>query len=69
MRTNIVLDDNLVQEAFLYASVHTKKELIDLALKEFVENHRRLDMRDLYGKIKIREDYDYKSLRQPDEDK
>ncbi len=63
MRTNIVLDDNLVKEAFRYASVSTKKELIDLALREFVENHRRKDIRELKGKVKIREDYNYKELR------
>jgi len=41
MRTNIVLDDVLVKEAFKYASVTTKRELINLALKEFVANHGR----------------------------
>jgi Arc/MetJ family transcription regulator len=63
MRTNIVLDEKLVQEAFHYAHVTTKKELIDLALREFVENHRRKDVRDLKGNVKIDDKYDYKSLR------
>jgi Arc/MetJ family transcription regulator len=30
MRTNIVLDDDLVKEAFKYSGARTKKELIDL---------------------------------------
>lgn len=63
MRTNIILDDKLVKEAFRYAHVSTKKELIDLALREFVENHRRRDIRELRGKISIRDGYDYKELR------
>jgi len=63
MRTNIVLDEKLVQEAFRYAYVSTKRELIDLALREFVQAHRRRDVRELRGKVKISEDYDYKSLR------
>ena len=63
MRTNIVLDDKLIKEAFRYTSVATKKELIDLALREFVENHRRKDIRDLKGKIKIDNKYDHKKLR------
>ena len=67
MRTNIVLNDQLVKEAFKYARVNSKRELIDLALQEFVENHRRHDVRELQGKIAIREDYDYKSLRQEEE--
>jgi Arc/MetJ family transcription regulator len=64
MRTNIILDDNLVQEAFKYSSANTKKELIHLALTEFVENRRRLNLLDLEGKIEFAEDYDYKKLRE-----
>lgn len=63
MRTNIVLDDSLVDKAFKYATVKTKRELIQLALTEFIENHQRKDMRDLKGVIKIAKDYDHKSLR------
>ncbi|MDF2530363.1 MAG: hypothetical protein K0Q57_1243 [Gammaproteobacteria bacterium] len=63
MRTNIVLDDKLVQQAFQYADVSTKRELIDLALKEFVANHSRRDIRELRGKVNISDNYDYKSLR------
>jgi len=63
MRTNIVLDDDLVEEAFRYANVKTKKELVHLALKEFVENAKRLSLLDLKGKISFADDYDYKSLR------
>jgi len=63
MRTNIVLDDELVQEAFKHTHAKTKKELITIALQEFVRNHSKLDLRDLKGKIAFREDYDYKKLR------
>ena len=64
MRTNIVLDDNLVNEAFKYAqSVHTKRELIETALREFVSTHRMKNLRDLKGKILLADDYDYKKMR------
>jgi Arc/MetJ family transcription regulator len=63
MRTNIVLDDKLIKEAFHYTSVTTKRELVNLALHEFIQNHKRLDIRDLRGKIKLHDDYDYKALR------
>ena len=63
MRTNIILDNKLVQEAFRYAPVSTKRELIDLALREFVANHKRRDVRLMRGKIKLRDDYNYKLLR------
>ena len=63
MRTNIVLDDKLVKEAFKYSKVKTKKDLVETALKEFVENHRRMDIRDLKGRITFQTNYDYKSMR------
>lgn len=62
-RTNIVLDDALINEAFHYAKVSTKKELIDLALREFIASHKRRDIRHLRGKVKLHEDYNYKLLR------
>ena len=64
MRTNIILDDKLVQEAFKYSRANTKKDLIHLALKEFVEKRRRLNLLDLEGKIEFAKDYDYKKLRE-----
>ena len=64
MRTNIVLDDNLVIEAFKYTSVKTKKDLIHTALKEFVKTKSRLNLMDLRGKVEFDEDYDYKKMRQ-----
>ena len=63
MRTNIVIDDKLLQEAFKYTSFNTKKALIELALREFVENHQRQDIRELVGQVKLSTSYDYKTLR------
>jgi Arc/MetJ family transcription regulator len=64
MRTNIVLDDDLVNEAFKYAeNIQTKKDLINTALKEFIQNHKIKDLRDLKGKIKFDDNYDYKQMR------
>lgn len=69
MRTNIVLEDSLVKEAFKYSTVKTKRELINLALLEFVDNHRRKDVRELRGVVKISDDYDHKALRTDRADK
>ncbi len=63
MRTNVVIDNKLIEEAFRYAQVNTKRELIHLALQEFVTNHKRRDIRHLRGKIKLRDDYNHKLLR------
>ena len=63
MRTNIEIDDDLMKEAFSLTDVRTKKELIHLALKEFIKAKKKKDLLELSGKIKFAEDYDYKSLR------
>ncbi|MDR0597622.1 MAG: type II toxin-antitoxin system VapB family antitoxin [Treponema sp.] len=65
MRTNIVLDDELVEEAFKFSqTISTKKELIEMALKEYVNNRKRKNLKELKGKIKFRTDYDYKKMRE-----
>ena len=63
MRTNIVLDDSLVKEALKLSRVKTKKEVVNQALKEFVENSKRLNLMDLFGKIEFAKNYNYKALR------
>ena len=63
MRTNIVIKDVLLKRAFSFAPVKTKKDLVELALSEFVENHARKNLQDLQGRIRFREGYDYKALR------
>ena len=64
MRTNIVLDEALVTEARRYATVRTKRDVVNLALREFVENHRRTNLLELYGKGLIDPSYDYKKARE-----
>lgn len=63
MRTNIVLDDEIVKTAFKYSRAKTKKELIDEALRELINSRKRMDLKDLRGKIEFADNYDYKKLR------
>ena len=67
MRTNIVLDTHLLETAFRYTQAKTKRELVDIALREFVENHQRRDVRDLVGKVRLHADYNYKTSRNREE--
>jgi len=53
MRTNIVLDETLVDEAMQYAKVKSKRELVDLALREFVAARRQRDISELFGQVEI----------------
>jgi Arc/MetJ family transcription regulator len=64
MRTNVVLDDELVSEAFNYSeTISTKRELIETALKEYVNTRKRKNIGELRGKISFNENYDYKAMR------
>jgi len=64
MRTNIDIDDALLKQAFKFSQAKTKKELINQALKEFVENRRRLNLAELEGRIRFVDGYDHKSMRE-----
>ncbi len=63
MRTNVVLDDNLITKAFKHSKAKTKKELIHEALRELISARQRLDLRDLRGKIVFVDNYNYKKMR------
>lgn len=64
MRTNIELDDALVEEAFRLTNVRTKKDLLNLALQELIHSRKKKNLLDLAGKVQLCDDYDYKALRQ-----
>ena len=63
MRTNIVLDEKLIARAMKLAQVRTKREAVHVALREFVRNRARPDVRDLYGLGGLAAAYDHKKLR------
>ena len=63
MRTNIVIDDSLVEEAMALSKLKTKKEVVHKALEEFVRALKKKDLRKLRGKIRFSEGYDHKKLR------
>ena len=52
MRTNIVLDDELVKEGLKLTKLKTKKDLVNLALEELVARRRRKKILKLEGKVK-----------------
>lgn len=64
MRTNLVLDDMLVKEAMRCSGAKTKREVVDLALRELVQTRKRGSLADLKGRITLARGYDYKRTRQ-----
>ena len=63
VRTNIVLDDNLIREAMKLANVKTMREAVEVALRRYVHSGRQRRLLALKGTGGIRKDYDYKSAR------
>lgn len=63
MRTNIDLEDDLIEEAFFLTGVRTKRELVHLALRELITSRKRKNLLDLSGQIEFSEDFDHKNLR------
>jgi Arc/MetJ family transcription regulator len=52
MRTNIEIDDELMNKALKYSKLKTKKEIINEALTEYVKYQKRLSLAKLQGKVK-----------------
>ena len=52
MRTNVVIDDNLMKSALKASGVKTKKDAIEEGLKLLVEVRGRREIRKYRGKLK-----------------
>ncbi len=63
MRTNIVINDDLLEEAFSVSSARTKKALIHEALRELIRIRKVKDLTELAGRIEFYRGYDHKRLR------
>jgi len=63
MRTNVVIDDRLLEEAFSVSKARTKKDLIHEALRELILLRKRKDLTELAGRIRFHDGYDHKTLR------
>ena len=63
MRTNIDIDDTLLNEAFSFSNAKTKKDLIHEALMAFIRLKKRKDLTELAGQIRFSKNYDHKKMR------
>lgn len=64
MTVNIVFDDALYSQAVAVAEKDTSEnEILTIALQEFISKRKKLDIRDIKGKIEFAENYEYKSMR------
>ncbi|MCF6218557.1 MAG: type II toxin-antitoxin system VapB family antitoxin [Gammaproteobacteria bacterium] len=58
MRTNIVIDDKLMNDALKATGLRTKKEAVELGLKLLVKKNQQQAIRKLRGKLKWEGDLD-----------
>lgn len=58
MRTNIEIDDDVMDEARRLIGARTKRETVDLALRELVARHRQIGVLDLRGRVHWEGDLD-----------
>ncbi|GAB4022307.1 type II toxin-antitoxin system VapB family antitoxin [Spirosoma migulaei] len=58
MRTNIDINDELLQVAMEISHIKTKKAIVELALQEYINMMRRKDLLSLRGKVQWDGDLD-----------
>ena len=51
MRTNIEIDDRLMNDTLKITGLKTKREAVELALKTLLKIRRQADVKDLWGKF------------------
>ena len=60
MRTNIDINEKLLEEAFSVSQVRSKKDLIHEALREYIRLKKRKDLTELAGTIEFYEGYNHR---------
>ena len=63
MATNLSIDTELLETALQTGGLKTKKDTVNLALKEFIQRRKSADILSLFGTVNYDSDYDYKELR------
>jgi Arc/MetJ family transcription regulator len=63
MATNLAINQELLHEALEVSGLKTKKDTVNLALKEFIDRRKQLEILKLFGKMDPDPDYDYKKGR------
>ena len=64
MKTNIDLDEQLVQQGFAITGLRTKKELVNFALAELVKRNTQKDLLELAGEIEFIDGFSTDRVRQ-----
>ena len=63
MATNFNIDIKLLEEVYQIGNFKSKKEAVNVALKEYIQRHRQKDMLKFLNKVDFDKNYDYKKAR------
>ena len=63
MATNLSIDTNLLETALKTGGLRTKRDTVNLALKEFIQRRKNADILSLFGTVEYDVDNNYKETR------
>jgi len=63
MATNLAIDDDLLNRALRVGHQKTKKATVTEALLEYIQRREQGRITELFGKIELDPEYDYKEQR------
>jgi Arc/MetJ family transcription regulator len=64
MRTNIEIDDKIMQEAMSAGGFTSKKATVEAGLRLLAQRHKQRNILKLFGKIEFDPAYDHKKMRE-----
>lgn len=64
MASNLAIDDELITQAPKVAGLKTKKDMVNLALKEFIARRKQEENINLLGTIEYNPEYNHKKVQE-----
>ncbi|BAT56662.1 hypothetical protein NOS3756_56740 (plasmid) [Nostoc sp. NIES-3756] len=63
MTVNLQIDEVLIQEALALSTQQNERDVVEQALREYVQRRQQMKILDLFGTIDYDDDYNYKQQR------
>jgi Arc/MetJ family transcription regulator len=64
MATNLAIDETLLEEALKVGGFKTKKETVNVALKELIQRRKQEDVVRMFSSVRYDKNYNYKKMRE-----
>ncbi|AUT02651.1 DUF2191 domain-containing protein [Nostoc sp. CENA543] len=64
MTVNLQINEALIQEALALSNQQNERDVVEQALREYVQRRQQMKILDLFGTIDYDDDYNYKQQRQ-----